>query len=191
MAAADVEMSPAMHAKEASTSSTPLEEDLYIKLKNLQRTLEFLDIQVSIISSMESCEIFYNSVARLSVDGAAAATFALQLTNTFRSLLKNCELEWPPTAFLIYFFRIISSSSCTAGRIHQGRTAQPQEGALEGRGRSQKDTSGAFIHRPTFRDSGREFWCRQLYDRCSASCLSAKWTHSLNSVFVSSLACIA
>jgi hypothetical protein len=48
MAAVDVEMSPAVHAKEPSTSTSPEEEDLYIKLKNLQRTLEFLDIQVAV-----------------------------------------------------------------------------------------------------------------------------------------------
>lgn len=63
MAAADVEMSPAVHTKEASTSSTPMEEDLYIKLKNLQRTLEFLDIQVGFLSSVEVCKICYNAVA--------------------------------------------------------------------------------------------------------------------------------
>jgi len=44
MAAADVEM--AASAPEQPSTSSQEEEDLYIKLKTLQRTLEFLDIQV-------------------------------------------------------------------------------------------------------------------------------------------------
>jgi hypothetical protein len=46
MATADVEMAPGDPVTKQASTSSQAEEDLYIKLKTLQRQMEFLEIQV-------------------------------------------------------------------------------------------------------------------------------------------------
>lgn len=144
MAAADVEM--AVSAPEQPSTSSQEEEDLYTKLKALQRTLEFLDIQVC------------HTVACACLGWPVLRRRAPSVAPSLPWLLQQADRQCPDAPH--------QCPRPRAGGVHQGGAAQPEEGAAAGGGGGEANTVRAPLHRPVPRDGGRQLWRRQLDHRC-------------------------
>ena len=157
MAAADVEM--AVSAPEQPSTSSQEEEDLYTKLKALQRTLEFLDIQVSKSRACQACVLSVAVVALVPYRWICRAVIPCTAV-TAKTDRQHLSTPARP-------------ARARAGGLHQGGAAQSEEGAAAGGRGGQEDTVSAPFHRAVPGNGGRQLRRRQLHDRCGCAVRAA------------------